>query len=348
MESKKMGILVTGGAGAIGIWVTRNLVERGIHPVIYDVFPPGKYLSDVLNQMTFVEGDISDLEKLTSTMKTSGVQRVIHMAKYTPQDQPLVALKSNVLGSANVLEAARVNNVKRVVYTSSHSVYGHVEAKQGKLPVISEDYPKFDREDPKHIPYYTVTNKMVEYFGIRFAMDFDMEFVITRFGNTFGPGKMESRRRRALKSGVIMDNKNVQRLPGYIASLIIDHAIEGEPFRFPEGRDNKSNLVYYKDIANGVALAALSDKIGFTGNHREFHFDGGKAYTFLQLIEAIKKHIPNAEIEMGPGWLTPIKHPDPQVVFDLSRGKKELGYFPQYNLEMAVADFIAIEKKYNA
>ncbi|MBI2087423.1 MAG: NAD(P)-dependent oxidoreductase [Deltaproteobacteria bacterium] len=348
MMSEKMNILVTGGTGAIGTWVTRNIVEKGLHPVVYDIFPPGKYLADVLGQITFIQADTLDLDTLISTIKTSNVQRIIHMAKHTPQDQPLAALKSNVLGSANVLEAAKTNHITRVVYTSSHSVYGYIEAKEGQLPVITEDYPKFDREDPRFIPYYTLTNKMVEYFGIRFAMDYNLEFVITRFGSTFGPGKIESRQERSMLGIKIHDDdsESVPKLGGHLASFIIDSAIRGKPLRFSEGRDHKSNLVYFKDIAEGVVLSALSDKIQFIDNHRDFHFDAGKAATFDDLIEAIKKHIPDASVDMGPGKLKGGKHPDPEVVFDLTRGNKELGYFPRYvDLEKAVADYITMYRK---
>jgi UDP-glucose 4-epimerase len=341
-------ILVTGGTGAIGTWVTRDIVEKGLHPVVYDILPPGKYLAEILDRITFIQGDTLDSVKLASTIRQLNVQRVIHMAKHTPQDQPLTALKSNVLGSANVLEAARANNIRRVVYTSSHSVYGRIEAQEKELPVITEDYPKFDRQDPQFIPYYTLTNKMVEYFGIRFAMDYDMEFVITRFGSTFGPGKIESRQERSMLGVKIHedDGESVPKLSGHLASFIIDSAIRGKVVRFSEGRDHKSNLVYFKDIAEGVALSALSDNIQFIDNHRDFHFDAGRAATFGDLIEAIRKHIPDSKVDMGPGKLKGGKHPDPEVVFDLTRGKKELGYSPRYvELEKAVGDYIAMYRK---
>ena len=347
-SSKQISVLVTGGAGAIGTWVTRNLVERGIHPVVYDLIPPGPYLVDMINKVTFVEGDILDLDKLTSVIKKEAVQSILHMAKYTPQQQPLVALKSNVMGSANVLEAARVNGVKRVVFTSSKSVYGHIEARQGEFPMITNDHPKFDREFPGYIPYYSLTNKMVEYFGIRFAMDFNMEFVITRFGSTWGPGKMDMRRRKAKQTGASgkEDIDVINVAPDFVC-LMIDYAIEGKPFKLPFGRDQKDNLVYFKDISDGMVLAAISDKICFTGNHREFHFDAGKAISLAEVLEAVKRHIPGTQIELGPGILAKRKHPVIQCIFDLSREKNELGYSPKYaDLDLALADYIKMKKKF--
>jgi nucleoside-diphosphate-sugar epimerase len=259
-----------------------------------------------------------------------------------------MALKSNVLGSANVLEAARVNNVKRVVFASSKSVYGLIEEQKGEFPIITEDHPKFDREFPGYIPYYSCTNKMVEYFGIRFAMDYGLEFVITRFGSTWGPGKIESRARTGIRKGVDKgrEAKDIVNVGGDYVTLMLDHAIEGKPLKLPDGRDQKDNLVYYKDIANGMVLTALSDKIRFTGNHREFQFDAGKAITLGEVLEAIKRHIPDAKIELGPGGLTKRKHPVVQCVFDLSRGREELGYVPQYDLDAAVADYIKIKREF--
>ena len=346
-DSGKDTILVTGGNGAIGTWVIRALVERKIHPLIYDLFPPGKYLADIIDKITYIEGNISDLEKLISSMKNYKPRSVLHLAKYAPQDEPLVALKSNVLGSANVLEAARVNGIKRVVFTSSKSVLGDVKAQGDQIEVISEDFPRFDRADQRYIPFYTVTNKMVEDFGIRFSMTYDMEFVITRMGSTYGPGKLDSRRRKSLGGYTIIDDKDVKRRGGHFACLILDCAIEGKPFSWPEGWDHKDNLVYFKDLANGLVLAALSENIKFSANHREFLLDAGKVVTYGDLIKALEKQLPQVEIQIGSGRLTGEKHPSPLAFFDLTRSREELGYSPQYDVEAAVADYIEMRRKYD-
>ena len=79
-----MAVLVTGGMGAIGSFVTRRLVEIGVEPVVYARHKDTTILSDIEKKLIFVEGDILDLDKLVQTMKTYAIDRVIHASAIVP------------------------------------------------------------------------------------------------------------------------------------------------------------------------------------------------------------------------------------------------------------------------
>jgi nucleoside-diphosphate-sugar epimerase len=112
-------VLVTGGAGFLGINVTRFLLKKGCRCRSFDLAPfdyPEK------DRVTVLTGDIRDLPRLRETMR--GVDWVVHTAAALPLYTPEDIYTTDVLGTRNVLEAAQENKVKRVVHISSTAVYG--------------------------------------------------------------------------------------------------------------------------------------------------------------------------------------------------------------------------------
>ncbi len=346
MGNEKVAILVTGGSGNIGTWVTRRLVEDEVLPVVYDLKPDLTYLKDISDKIVVVTGDVTDFGKLDETIKKHKIQKVIHLAKLLGpgcEENPRRAVEVNVLGSANVIDAARVNEVRRVVFSSSRSVYAPITGKHAypQLVPITEDWPKFDRQERSFVPFYSTTNKMVEYFGIRMAMKYNLEFIILRFGPIWGPGKMV---------GQLKYQKSERYTGAFVASKMIDDAIEGKSTYLPGGGnpEESDDFVYNKDSAQGVVKACLSDKVKFENNHREYHIATGRAHTLADFASALRVHFPAISIvvEDKPAEY-PINPPGQKSVFDLSRARAELGYEPEYvDLEKAVADYIETEKAF--
>src|SRR5690554_5235282 len=128
--NKNSKFLVTGGAGFIGSNLVEKILELGYEVVVLDDLSTG----DIDNvkpfikndNFTFIEGDIRDYD--TCLGVTKGIDYVLHQAAWgsVPRsiEMPLVYEDINVKGTLNMLEAARVNNVKKFVYASSSSVYG--------------------------------------------------------------------------------------------------------------------------------------------------------------------------------------------------------------------------------
>jgi UDP-glucose 4-epimerase len=131
---RTMSILITGGTGSIGSFVTRTLVGKGMVPVLYARHKNTPFLNDIEDHIVYVQGDVLDLDKLIETIRTYKIERVIHMAAVmsAPSDaNPPMAVRVNVEGTANVLEAAAKCNVKRVVYTSAKGVYSETTEEYG-------------------------------------------------------------------------------------------------------------------------------------------------------------------------------------------------------------------------
>jgi nucleoside-diphosphate-sugar epimerase len=129
---------ITGANGCIGSWIVKALAERGDKPVIFDVSNDVRRLSaiidpDLLAQVRFEIGDITDGERVLAALKSSGAKRLIHLAGLqvpTCKADPVKGALVNVIGTINCFEAARSVNATQVVYASSAAVYGMEEDKE--------------------------------------------------------------------------------------------------------------------------------------------------------------------------------------------------------------------------
>ncbi|HJQ46784.1 MAG TPA: NAD(P)-dependent oxidoreductase [Amycolatopsis sp.] len=329
-------ILVTGGSGAIGQLVVRRLIEFGARPTIFDVSTKLPFLSDLDGRFDVVTGDVTDVDALETAMREHGTTEVVHLAKLiaAAEKSPLDAVRVNVLGSACVLEAARRADIRRVVQTSTKYVYACFGPEHGAptYQPITEDYPKFEVPDDPGNPMYSTTNKMAEYFGVRFVRKYDMELVVVRFAHTWGPGKA-STRPKVVREGEF-------RSAGTMASQLVEAAYRGEPYEISEGGDEADDFVYNADLADGVSRAALSDRIAFQKGWREFHFGSGRISTLNEFVDAVAEHFPQADIKVGGGDLG--RYSMNVVLLDNARAATELGYVPQYPPAGAVAHYVAL------
>jgi len=141
--------LITGAQGFIGAWVVKTLVERGEHPIVFDLSKESRRLRAIMSEeqlasVTFIEGDVTQLAPLDRTVSENGVRRIIHLAGLqipACAADPIRGALVNVIGTLNVFEVARrrPDLVKRIAYASSAAVYGPEEAYEGGH--VSENAP---------------------------------------------------------------------------------------------------------------------------------------------------------------------------------------------------------------
>ena len=137
--------LLTGAKGFIGSWIVRELIERGDTPWIYDLDAKAHRLQQLLSdeqleQIRFVQGDITDFDALDRAVAENGITHLIHLAALQVPAcaaNPRLGAMVNVLGTVNAFEVARKrrDQVRRVVYASSVAVFGPEEFYgEGKVP----------------------------------------------------------------------------------------------------------------------------------------------------------------------------------------------------------------------
>src|SRR5690348_15895807 len=172
-------VLVTGGAGFIGSNLVRGLLERGDDVRVLDNFSTGNRANLEGLGVDVVEGELRSYERVHNAVR--GAEVVFHLGALgsvprSVQD-PLTSSAVNVEGTLNVLLAARDEGVRRVVYSSSSSVYG-----------VRRDLPVKEDAPPDPLSPYGVTKLAAERFCVAFARVYDgLETTVLRFFNVFGP-----------------------------------------------------------------------------------------------------------------------------------------------------------------
>lgn len=174
-----MKILVTGGAGFIGSHIVKQLLEVGNEVIVYDDFSTSSR-EGVDPEAIVVEGRLQDLKLLTESLL--GVDSVIHMASFIAVEEsvkdPLKYIDNNVLGTACLLEATRGSGVKKIVFSSSATVYGEPKS----LPV-REDAP-LSAANP-----YAASKIAMEALCESFNKTDGFDVTILRYFNPYGPGE---------------------------------------------------------------------------------------------------------------------------------------------------------------
>lgn len=318
-----MNILVTGGLGVNGCWVTRQLLEMGHRPIVFDNRADFSLLKDLEDRLELVLGDVLDFPRLVKTIKDYKVERICHLAAMYPEPadaNPVRGFEVNALATVYILEAARLMEIDRVVYTSSYAALSVIDEKH-RYPTyepVSEDYPAY----PTHGGVYGATKVASELMGHVYKNLYDLDFVALRFAAIFGPGKGDPRHGQM----------------GYRWSQLVENAMLGIPTRYERGGDEQQDMTYARDVAHSVVLACLAAKRGL--KHQLFHVASGRGYTLHDFAAAVKEVFPDAEIEVGPGTNPRGGAQSLYLVFDISRAREELGYAPQFTLPEAVKDWV--------
>ena len=219
-----MKILVTGGAGFIGSHLVDYLVrEQRAQVSVFDNFSHGKIenLSRVINAIRIVDGDILDLSRLRAEMTGHGI--VFHLAALSSVfdcvRNPELAMRNNVEGTRQVLEAARQSGVRRVVFASSREVYGE----PANLPVL-ESSPI----NPKNT--YGVSKSAAEDICAQYATS-GLELTVLRLSNVYG----------------IRDR-------GRVIPRFVEQALHSAPVTV-YGRDKLLDFLWIENLVRVLALA---------------------------------------------------------------------------------------------
>ncbi len=200
-----MNVLLTGGYGCIGSWITRNLLAGGHRVSIYDLKEDPKRMRLIMDetqirQVAFIQGDVTDLVRLKDALTEHKITHIVHLAGLQVpvcRADPILGAKVNVLGTLAVFEAVRQlqGQIQRLVYTSSAAVFGPPQAyPPGPL---GDDVPLIPAT---HYGVFKVCN---EGNARIYFQDFGLSSIGLRPWTVFGVGRdfgMTSEPTKAIKS----------------------------------------------------------------------------------------------------------------------------------------------------
>ena len=309
------GILVTGGTGLVGAYVVGMLLERGEHPVIFDVAVNERLLRVVgvdPEDVPVVRGDILDLPQLVTAIREHDVDHIIHLAAFLGEEvqrRPYSGVRLNLMGTVNALEAARLEGVRRVTFPSSGTVY---------MGSLGEGLEKIDESIPVNPPsVYAATKGGSEFLGNAYAKHYGFEFVCVRYvGGLYGPSPtaLKATREQAIQEMVraVLKRQDVA-------------------INWPYG---PTEVLYGKDAAKGTVLAALKNDL----KDRLFHIGCSGMVTGDDIVAELKKQFPEARLSLKKEG-KPMPYPENSLLTDLSRASEQLGFEAEYPLDKGLADY---------
>ncbi|AHK35815.1 NAD-dependent epimerase/dehydratase family protein [Rhodococcus opacus] len=316
-----MRVMVTGGLGVNGAWVVREFLGRGHQVAVFENRDDTSLIEDVAAQVEVVVGDISDAQQLTDAVSGLRPDCIIHLAAFVHCERdPQTAISVNIGGTANVCAAAVSAGVKRVVHSSSKAVYAPATGELGfpTYKAIAED----DHLGP--IGMYGITKAAAEDVMDWYGRTSDVEFVNLRFGTIFGPGRLQRH------NGPINTYSSMVELPA-----------QGRQFTLEHGGKEGDDIVYVLDVADAIACVALAPE---PLRHKAYNVAHGSVLTMDDYAAAIRRVIPDAALEVGPG-LNPMNYVDPYyMALDGTRMLKEFGWRPRFDADRAVRHYYQVVK----
>jgi nucleoside-diphosphate-sugar epimerase len=226
---------VVGGAGFIGSNLVDALVERGDDVLVIDNLSTG-YRSNLNRAAPLEEVDIAvDSERLTSILHGREVVFLTAAMPRVPRsiEDPVGTHEVNVTGALRVLKAAVDAGVRRVVYSSSSSVYGD----QPTLP-LTEDMP------PNPLNPYACQKYMCEIYARNFSRIYGLETVCLRYFNVYGPRQV---------------TEGAYRL---VIGIFMDQRLRGEPLTIQGDGQQTRDFTWVGDVVRANILAGESDRVG--------------------------------------------------------------------------------------
>ena len=324
-----MSILITGGAGYIGSHTLVELANANYDFIVYDNLSNSsqeslKRVEKIIGKsITFINGDIRDTQKLKEVFSSHTISSVIHFAglKAVGQsvEQPLEYYDNNVVGTLRLLEVMKEFGCKKIVFSSSATVYGD----PATTPIL-ENFPVGGTTNPYGTSKYMIERILEDLY----VSDNTFKIVILRYFNPVG----------AHKSGTIGEDPN--GIPNNLMPFISQVAVGKREYLNIFGADYDTHdgtgvrdYIHVVDLAN-AHLCALNNRLQAQGC-RAWNIGTGNGSSVLQVKNTFEQvnGVPVA-FEFAPR-----RAGDVAISFaDNTRAIAELGWKPQYTLQDMLAD----------
>ena len=323
-----MSILVTGGAGFIGSHTVVELLEAGEDIVIVDNFINSKpIVLDRIKKITnkdfaFYEVDILDKEKLETVFEENNIKEVIHFAGLKAVGEsvqkPIEYYHNNITGTLVLLDLMRKYNCKKIVFSSSATVYG-----TPKTVPIKEDFPLSTTN-----PYGSTKLMLEQILKDVCVSDEDFSAIILRYFNPIG----------AHKSGLLGEEPNgiPNNLMPYITKVAngeLEHLnVFGNDYSTKDGTGVR-DYIHVVDLAKGHVKAL--DKVRTSKGAIAYNLGTGKGYSVLEMVEAFEKaNNIKVKCEIAPRRPGDIA----ECYADPTKAKEELNWVAEKGLEEMCKD----------
>lgn len=313
MDNKR--VLITGGAGFIGNYIARNLLNKGFKVRLFDLdFTNYNLVCERIGDLPGVErvrGSILDNNALCNAVKECDY--VIHAAAMLgvkkTDSKRLECLNVNILGVINILEACLKEKVKKIIFTSSSEVYGEAT----ETP-IKEETPK------NPVSIYAITKLAGEEYVRAYAEKYGLDYSIVRFFNVYGPGQVAE---------FVM--------PKFIKMVLKDKS----PIIYGNGSQIRS-FCFIEDVAEGVS------KVLTNPNSSRQVFNIGNDKEPISMQDLAEKVITLSGRNLKPEFIS-MENSDRHIsreiqkrIPSIAKANNMLGYMPEVSLDEGIKKTLGI------
>jgi UDP-glucose 4-epimerase len=285
-QVEELNILITGGAGYIGSHTLIELAKANYDFIVYDNLSNSsqeslKRVSKIIKRnITFINGDIRDTDKLKEVFSNHSIDSVIHFAGLKAVgesvEQPLKYYDNNVVGTLRLLEVMKEFNCKKIVFSSSATVYGDPET----TPIL-ENFPVGATTNPYGTSKYMIERILEDLY----ISDNSFQIVILRYFNPVG----------AHESGTIGEDPN--GIPNNLMPFISQVAVGKREYLSVFGSDYDTHdgtgvrdYIHVVDLAD-AHVKAIDYLNSLTTNHQPLitNIGTGTGYSVLDVVNAYEK-----------------------------------------------------------
>lgn len=292
-------VLITGALGFLGYPAALAAAGEGWETTGFDLIQPAAAVAGV----HFVRGDITDIHQIYRVLRERSIDTIIHTGGFSgpmlERDNPYLVCSTNVGGTINLLEAARVTGVRRFVFLSSAHAYGDTPPAP-----VPEDAPFRTRD------IYGATKASGDLLLRAYREQHKLDAVALRISNGYGPRRMT-------------------REP--VCTMLKD-ALAGRPTALDFGGGYRRTLLYVKDAVGAIVAAVKAPSLA----QAAYNITGAEFTSMEHIAEMVHKLLPQARISMAAG-VDPLGYRREQL--DISAAQRDLGWSPAWNLERGIADY---------
>ncbi|MBS76188.1 NAD-dependent epimerase/dehydratase family protein [Variovorax sp.] len=291
-------VLVTGAAGLVGRALARRLADQRRAFIALD-----RVASITEDGIEIVGCDLGDVHRVHALAR-QGIDAVVHCGAFSgpmvARDTPHAMVQVNIVGTANMLELARVHEARRFVYCSSTSAYGVVRS---AMPVTEDCLLR-----PASL--YGASKVASEYITTSYAQQYGLSATSVRLSWVYGPG----------------------RTTDCVVRTMIEDALAARPTRMAFGSDFPRQYIYVDDAVDSLLAALDAESLPRT----TYNVTGNTRVTLGELAELVRGVFPNADIVLQQG---PDPVDEFQDRFSIEAAQRDLGYEPRVSLEQGIRSY---------
>lgn len=256
-RARDMGrVLVTGALGFLGAALVRSLRKDGAEVIATDFASP----SDAC-----LHCDVTSFDQVSERVGAARIDTILHCGAVSGpmvrSDEPLAVWRINAQGTANILEAARLHGVGRVVVCSTTEVYGD---RRGR---VDETTP------PAPTSVYAASKLAAEHATLAWADQYGVDAVALRLSWIYGPGR---------------------RTPTMLETLLLN-ALGGRATLIDGHPSDPTHYIHIDDAVDALIAAAMTNSLG----HRVYNATGGAGFPMGQVVEIVRRLLPTTQVEYG-------------------------------------------------